>query len=283
MGTCSNGGTTTVRRILLLLALVGGFSFSARAQVYTTVQSASSSTAAVNTVNLSFPGNSTTGNLLIACTNFGNNAAGSTYTVTDNKSGGSNTYTTFPTVKIGLTSLNDLTCAWAIHSGASATLQLTIACTPTGTCGTHTLRFAIIEKNSSTGFLASPVDQSAGQSTTSSVTSGDPTNITPTVSNSFMFSAIQLGVAAGTSSIIVGGGCTEEPTSNGSAGNGWAGDHRADGADSATSGLSPTKCTYSWTNAGGYSSIAINFKPAISGPTSVLKGAGSVLGASKIE
>lgn len=230
----------------------------------TLTQSTASSTASVSTVNLTFSGNVANGDLIIACDNWGNSVG--THAITDNKSGGSNTYTVFANqVKtVGNLGFNDLYCAWAIHAGSAAALQETITITGGGT---HTLRLAIFDYASTTGWPASPVDQSNSNSNSGSVAILDPGNITPTVTGTLIFSAIQFtGVV---SNIHISAGSCGMQEAGGTSGNGWASNGRADGADVQGATTSAQACSYAWTTNFGASALIENFKPNVGGVVSI--------------
>lgn len=230
----------------------------------TLTQSNSSSTAAVNTVNLAFTGNVANGDLIIACTNFGNNAAGSVYTVTDNKSGGSNTYTSFTNVVLNTGTFGDLTCAWAIHSGSAANLTETVACTLAATCGSHTLRFAVFDYASTTGWLASPVDTGNTNNSSSGVTTGNPGAITPAASGELLFAAIEFGSAITTN--LTTTNCTRQSAPDGTnTSSGWASSARAGSCDVQNTSNSSTTATFNWSTAVAYSALVTAFKPAAAG------------------
>lgn len=245
-----------------LLAFLSCAVLHADAATITLTQSASSSTAGVSSANLAFgpSPNVATGDLIIVCDNWGNSAG--THAVTDSAS---NTYHTFPQVKTGIAGLNDLYCAWAIHAGSPAALTETV--TVTGG-GSHTLRIAIYDYNSSTGWLASPTDQSNASSTTSSSSTTGSVNIAPTVSGTLVFSAMMIQSTVTSGSFTVSGtGYSEQPAGGGS-GRGWgasgAGDTRADGCHNLNAGTGATGCSFSWSPAsgGGFSFIEANFVPA---------------------
>lgn len=247
------------RWIALLGLLIASPAFAS----ITLTQSNSSSTNAVNTVSLAFTGNVANGDLIIACTNFGNNAAGSVYTVTDNKSGGSNTYTNFTNVVLNTGTFGDLTCAWAIHSGTAATLTETVACTPTGTCGTHTLRLAVFDYASTTGWLASPVDTGNTHTSAAGATTGNPGAITPAASGELLFAAIQFG---STISTLTTASCTRQSAPDGTnSGNGWANIGRAGSCDVQNTSNTSTTATFNWATAVAYSALVTAFKPAAAG------------------
>lgn len=225
------------------------------------VQSTSGVSGAVASFAQTFASNVANGDLVIACTTFGNNLGGTTYAATDNKSGGSNTYTAFVTVELAVSTNSDLWCGWAIHSGSAAALQVTI--TVTGG-GSHTMRMAIFDYNSTMGWPASPVDRNSGNFGAGSVTTGTSGNISPSVSGTLVFSALQLN-ASGVSAITLSGCCVEQ-TAGGTSGNGWASSDRADSSDNQNGTTTANQnATYSWTGAAPFSAIIQNFKPSTGG------------------
>jgi hypothetical protein len=224
----------------------------------TLTSSTSNSTASVSTANLTFGSNVANGDLIIACDNWGNNVG--THAVTDNKSGGSNTYTAFLNNQTGITGLNDLYCAWAINSGSAAALTVTVTISGAG-AGTHTLRIGIFDYNSSTGWASSPVDSVAGgngANSTTGTTMANPGNITPSASGELVFSSIQWSNTVNTTSVTT---CTER-AAGGSGGSGWGNNGRVDSSDVLSSGTSATTCMYSWAASVGYSTLIQAFKPA---------------------
>ena len=198
------------------------------------------------------------GDLIIVGINWGNFAG--TYAVSDSAG---NTYTQFPSVQIGISGFNDLNAFWAINTSSQSSITVTVNITGGGT---HGMRLSIFDYSSSTGWLASPVDQGNSQHNATAGPSGNPGNITPTVAGTLAWSAIQL-VTSGATAIIVTSPYTERPTSGGTAGTGWTSDARADSGDNQSASTSSQTCSFSWSSINsGYSSLIANFIPAAGNP-----------------
>jgi hypothetical protein len=242
-----------VRRFFLFLALLLCAQQAKAitiAQHNETTQTGSSGTCAMSTTT------TTSGSLLVALVNFGNNAAGTTYAATDDRSGGSNTYTEFPTngtVKAA-TGLNDLTGLWAINSGSQSSLTITV--TVTGG-GSHTLRIACKELTNGTGWLSSPVDvTNHASSSTSTVGPVGPGAVTPTVTGELLISAIQWGIITNSYSTSSSSpACTLQGGTGG-----WASSQKANDCDIEGATTGSQNVQWSWANASGYSTIVITFK-----------------------
>lgn len=193
------------------------------------------------------------GDLIIVGVNFGSSVGG-TYTCTD---GAGNTYTEFPNVVKGNASFNDLTAFWAINTSGQSSLTITVGA-PGGV--NHTLRVAAFEYSATNGWQSSPVDQGNSGNSTVAVTTLSSGNITPTISGTLAWSAIQFAVV--TNSLTVTSPYTEQPSSGGTAQTGWRSDGRADSGDNQNASTSSQNCTFSWANASACSSLIANFKPA---------------------
>lgn len=204
---------------------------------------------------VTFTSNVTANNLLIVVIEFGGNT-GTSYTCSDNQSGGSNTWTEFLSTEKGTTT-NDLTAFWAIPS-ASGALTVTILATFSGG-GTHGARMGAYEYNSSTGWAASPVGVHNAANTASNVTTITPGNITPTAAGNLLVSYWVSGNI--TSAITVNAPFTEQPA-GGTVGWTSDGQGRADGADDQNSPSTSTTCTWNWTTAVAASAIIQEFKVA---------------------
>lgn len=210
---------------------------------------ASTGTSGVTSKTVIFPSNVATGDLVIVAINWGNSSG--TYTISDSAS---NSYTQFPAVETG-TTLNDLNGYWTIHAGSPSALAVTVSI---ASGGTHTLRVAIYDYHSNTGWPASPVDQSSHFLGSTGVTSGDAGSISPTVTGTLVFSAIQWSGAV--SSVSVNSGFAEQ-TAGGTSGLGWLSDGRADSCDKQAATTSAQNCIFSWTTTVQYSAFVANFKP----------------------
>jgi hypothetical protein len=216
------------------------------------------------TVTLS--GSVAAGDLIIVGINWGNNVG--TYQVQD---GAGNLYTQFPSVQSGNTGFNDLNAFWAINTSPQSSLTVTVTISGGGS---HGMRLAIFEYACSTGWAASPVDQGNSQHNATSVIVATPNTISPTVTGTLGWSAIQFVVAVTGINMTAGGSVlfTEQPTSGGTATTGWTSDGRADSADRVLDLTTNQTATYNWTTSSGYSALIANFKPGSgvtppSGPT----------------
>ena len=246
-----------MRRAIPVLAFLAFWACApAAAQTYTIVQKVSSSgTTSVSSKAVAFTSNIASGNMLFTCFNWGNSAG--TPTVSDTLT---NTWTEFLSVVRGVSGLNDLSCFWAKAASSGAD---TVTESESGG-GNHTLRVEIKEVSASTGWLASPVDQhnSASNATATCCTTGNPGNITPSVTSTFFVSAMQTGTSGVTNITVTN--CTEE-FGSGTAGTGWLSDGRADGATISGASTSSQTCTYSWTTAAAWSALLGNFKATAAG------------------
>jgi hypothetical protein len=148
---------------------------------------------------------------------------------------------------------------YVAYAMASSALTSFTAC---GNQGSHSTIVAVYEYASTTGWQALPLDTSS-TNTNTGTTTGNGGSITPAVSGELIFSATAWqAVVAGIT--VSGTGMTNQPTSSGATGTGWA--HgglgfSGDGCDNENSGNALTTCTFNWTTATDYAAAIAAFKP----------------------
>jgi hypothetical protein len=148
---------------------------------------------------------------------------------------------------------------WAICTNAQSSLVITLTMT---TGGSHTIRLAAFDYNSTTGWQSTPFDVgSAGSG--SAVTTGSATAVTPAAAGELAHSCIQFGSGA-VSSITVTSPYVEQ-VAGGTTGSGWIADGRADSGDNQNCASGSQTCTYNWTTAQGFSSLLAILKPTAGG------------------
>ena len=231
------------------------------ANTFALVQSQSATCATTTSCAVSLPGNTTAGNLVMFALMWG--ASSGTITQCD---GGScsttcttstDSFNTLPSNPISDTVSDELDVVYAKMSTALTSFTFCIA-----GGGSHTIRVAAYEYSASSGFpaLASVLDTSnVGNGGGSQVLTGTGGNITPATAGELVFSAIQMESTI-SAFVITGTGYSEQPTSNGTAGNGWLGTDRGDGCHNLSSVNTATTCTFSWTTAASYSATIAAFK-----------------------
>lgn len=203
------------------------------------------------------------GDLILVGVQWGNQSG--TFACADNQSGGSNTYTAFPSNPVSdtVTSGNEIWCCWGVATATSAG-GLTVTVTITGG-GTHTVRMAAYAYRSTTGWKSpTPIDQSNVNHNGSAGTSGTAGSVTPTVAGSLVWSAIELSGAIGSGTLIVNAPMKIQ-NAGGTNGNGWGSADRATGSDNTNSGTSAINPSYSWANSVGYAATVATFLPVPTG------------------
>lgn len=219
----------------------------------TLVSSVSNTATGVSTINVTMGAATSVGDLICVGINWGNTTG--TYAVTDNATGGSNTYTQFPSVQTG-TSLNDLNAFYA-HAATAETLTITVTISGGGS---HSLRVGVLIFHSTTGWVSGTGVVDVGNSaidTNVAHTTANPGNITPAASGELLVSFIEWGSGA-----VSGISVTSWNEDAGGTGPGWGGLGRSDGAYLLSSGNTATTATWNWTTGQNSSSLICAFKPA---------------------
>lgn len=205
----------------------------------------------ISTLNVSLTGAVGAGDLIILDVNWG--SATGTYAASD---GAGNTYTAHGNGPI--VASNAAHMFWAICTNAQSSLTLTMTITGGGT---HTLRLAAFDYNSTSGWQGTPFDVGSS-GTGSAVLTGGASNITPAAAGELVHSVIQWGNATATSITVTAP--YSEAVAGGTTGSGWIADGRADSGDNTSCASGAQTCTFNWTGSSNFSALIAAFKPAAS-------------------
>jgi hypothetical protein len=241
-----------MRRLLVLMALFASYACATN----TLVQSNGCAVSGVTSTTCALSSTIANGDLLIVTGQWGNQTG--TFTVTDNATGCTNAWN-----QLSISPKSDTASGgddefffWAINCGPQSTLTATVAISGGGS---HSLRFAIADFSSTTGWNASPLDvQNSNAVSGVGVTTGNPGSVTPSAGGELLFAV--LGATTTVSSFNTSS-CTELDA-GGSAGTGYAGSNHVVGCYVLSTGTSATTPTFNWTSASAYAAIGAVFKPS---------------------
>ena len=201
------------------------------------------------------------GDLLIIGGLYG--AIGNTLTVADNASGCTNTWTqlSISPVSDGVSGGEVAFMFWTINCGTQAG-GLTVTITSSAS---HKAHWAVVEAHTTlTGWNATQPDvQNSASNATSGTSPWNSGALTPSASGNFMFVVWQVENTQGAGAASVTN-CTELDA-GGTAGNGFAGTHRAFGCyvlSTGTTSVTPALSVSGGGLSGGYSSIDAVFQPS---------------------
>lgn len=236
-----------MRKLTLAFLLLLLTTLPASGQVLALVQSNSATTASAQTLAVTINTTSVgAGDLVKIGVNWGGLSTDS-MTVTDDHA---NSYTQCP---VSATAANILRCFWTVNPSSQTSITATVTL---GGGVSHTIRMVAFEYSSTTGWPASPVDQSNTASSGAGVQTGTAGNITPTSSGQLLLCDISWGNTV--SSVTA----TAPFTLQAGAGTGWGTTARAESADIQSGATTSTQtCTINWVTAVAYGAIIVSFKP----------------------
>lgn len=185
------------------------------------------------------------GDLIVVDIDWGSNTG--SFVVSDDHNAGN--YTSHPDGP--KTQGNQCHMFWHLNSGAVSSVTVTVSITGGGS---HTIRCAAFDYNSTTGFNTTPLDQHSSNAVTASITMPSGSNIIPAAAGELVHACIQYSTAVSAINCTAPYG---EQHAGGT--NGWHSDGRATSGDNPNCASGAQTCTFNWTTNADASTLIAAF------------------------